>query len=66
MHLSMHNWMRPEPLETTVRRLGRYGYQSIEIEGLPDVYDTSEASRVLRESGIRCWGGVTMMSTDSA
>ncbi len=35
MHLSMHNWMRAEPLEVTVRRLA-YGYESIEISGEPD------------------------------
>ena len=27
MHLSTHNWMRAEPLETTVRRIKQYGYE---------------------------------------
>ncbi len=31
MHLSMHNWMRAEPIEVTIRRLAKYGYESIEI-----------------------------------
>jgi hypothetical protein len=29
----MHNWMRAEPIEVTVRRLAKYGYESIEISG---------------------------------
>ena len=28
----MHNWMRPEPIETTITRLGRSGYNAIEIQ----------------------------------
>lgn len=36
MHLSMHNWMRAEPLETTIARLAKYGYKSIEISGEPE------------------------------
>ncbi len=31
MHLSTHNWMRAEPLETTLSRIKKFGYQSIEI-----------------------------------
>jgi hypothetical protein len=31
MHRSMHNWMRAEPIEVTVARLAKYGYESIEI-----------------------------------
>ena len=31
MHLSTHNWMRAEPLATTLRRIKKYGYESIEI-----------------------------------
>ena len=40
MHMSMHNWMRSEPLEVTLARLARFGYESIEIKGEPDQYDT--------------------------
>ena len=61
MHLSMHNWMRAEPLEVTVRRLARYGYKSIEISGEPDLYDTKDVTRILDENGISCWGSVTLM-----
>ncbi len=35
MHLSMHNWMRAEPIDVTIRRLAKYGYESIEISGEP-------------------------------
>lgn len=61
MHLSMHNWMRAEPIDVTVRRLAKYGYESIEISGEPYQYDTKEVRKVLKENGIRCWGSVTLM-----
>ncbi|MFN3549763.1 MAG: sugar phosphate isomerase/epimerase family protein [Mesorhizobium sp.] len=61
MHLSTHNWMRAEPLETTLRRIKRFGYESIEISGEPAQYETGETRRLLKEHGIRCWGAVTLM-----
>lgn len=61
MFLSMHNWMRAEPLEITMRRLHKYGYDSIEIGGEPDKYNTKEVSRLLKENKLRCWGSVTLM-----
>ena len=36
MHLSTHNWMRAEPLDTTLKRIKKFGYESIEISGEPD------------------------------
>lgn len=61
MHLSMHNWMRAEPIEVTIRRLAKYGYESIEISGEPEIYDPKEVRRLLAENGLRCWGAVTLM-----
>lgn len=61
MHLSMHNWMRAEPIDVTVRRLARYGYKSIEISGEPDVFDTKELRQLLADNGIACWGAVSLM-----
>ncbi len=61
MHLSMHNWMRAEPIEVTVRRLARYGYKSIEISGEPEVFDTKELRKLLDENGLACWGSVSLM-----
>lgn len=61
MHLSMHNWMRAESVETTVARLAKYGYESIEIGGEPDRYNTREVLGILKNHGIRCWGAVTLM-----
>ncbi len=61
MHLSMHNWMRAEPIDVTIRRLARYGYKSIEISGEPDVFDTKELRKLLAENGISCWGAVSLM-----
>jgi sugar phosphate isomerase/epimerase len=64
MHLSMHNWMRAEPIEVTVKRLAKYGYESLEISGEPYTYDAKEVRKVLKENGIRCWGSVTLMLED--
>ena len=61
MHLSMHNWMRAEPIDVTVRRLARHGYKSIEISGEPDVFDTKDLRNLLSENGIACWGAVSLM-----
>lgn len=63
MHLSMHNWMRAEPIEVTIRRLAKYGYESIEIGGEPDKYDTKEVRRLLDENDLRCWGSISLMFT---
>lgn len=64
MHLSMHNWMRAEPIDVTIRRLSKYGYESIEISGEPEIYDTREVRGLLKENGLRCWGSVTLMFGD--
>jgi sugar phosphate isomerase/epimerase len=61
MFLSMHNWMRAEQIELTIRRLAQYGYDSIEIEGDPEKYDTKEVRRMLKENGIFCFGSVSLM-----
>ena len=45
MHLSMHNWMRAEPIEVTIARLAKFGYSSIEISGEPEIYDTKNVAR---------------------
>ena len=61
MHLSMHNWMRAEPIDVTIKRLARYGYKSIEISGEPEVFDTKELRKQLADNGIACWGAVSLM-----
>lgn len=61
MHLSMHNWMRAEPIETTIARLAKYGYESIEISGEPEQYKADEVRPLLEKYGLRCWGSVTLM-----
>jgi len=61
MHLSTHNWMRAEPLEVTLKRIKKFGYESIEISGEPAQYKTKETRALLKEHGIRCWGSVTLM-----
>jgi len=61
LHLSMHNWMRSEPIETTVARLAKYGYKSIEISGEPEKYDAKHVRGLLDHYGLQCWGSVTLM-----
>ena len=61
MHVSMHNWMRAEPIETTIARLAKCGYDAIEISGEPERYDTKHVRKLLADSGLRCWGAVTLM-----
>lgn len=62
MKHSMHNWMRPEPIETTLERLHRFGYDSIEISGEPTRYDTDEVRSLMEKYEIACWGTVTLMT----
>ena len=57
MQVSMHNWMRAEPVETTIRRLAKYGYDSIEIsydsvELSPGAPGTKAVAQMLKDNGI--------------
>jgi D-psicose/D-tagatose/L-ribulose 3-epimerase len=61
LKVAMHNWMRPEPIETTIRRLARCGYDGIEISGEPALYDAKQVRSLLDENGLECWGSVTLM-----
>ena len=61
LKVAMHNWMRPEPIEATIKRLGRSGYDGIEISGEPALYDTKQVRSLLEENGLECWGAVTLM-----
>jgi D-psicose/D-tagatose/L-ribulose 3-epimerase len=62
LKVAMHNWMRPEPIETTIARLGRSGYNGIEISGEPAVYEPDHVKRLLDEHHLECWGAVTLMT----
>ena len=61
MKISMIHWMRSEPLEETVARLARCGYDSIELNGEPAVYDAAAVRACLDKHGIVAWGAVTLM-----
>ena len=52
--------MRAEPLEVTLARIKRLGYESIEISGEPTQYPSGPTRALLRAHGIRCWGAVTL------
>ncbi|WP_234734230.1 sugar phosphate isomerase/epimerase family protein [Tellurirhabdus bombi] len=64
MELSIHNWMRAEPIETTIRRIAKLGYNKLEIAGSPEHYDTKVVGKLLKENGLGCWGSVTLMLED--
>jgi D-psicose/D-tagatose/L-ribulose 3-epimerase len=57
--VAMMNWMRPEPVETTIARLASAGYDAIELSGEP--YDPDRVRALLDEHGLACWGTATIM-----
>jgi D-psicose/D-tagatose/L-ribulose 3-epimerase len=61
LKVAMHNWMRPEPIETTISRLARAGYDAIEIGGEPATTDVEQVRSLLEEHDLRLWGAVTLM-----
>lgn len=61
MELAIHNWMRAETIETTIRRIASLGYTKLEIAGSPEHYDTKEVGKLLKDHGLTCWGSVTLM-----
>ncbi|RZM27468.1 MAG: sugar phosphate isomerase/epimerase [Pedobacter sp.] len=64
MELSIHNWMRSETIDTTIRRVSGLGYTKLEIAGSPEQYDTKHVRKLLKEYGLSCWGSVTLMLED--
>jgi D-psicose/D-tagatose/L-ribulose 3-epimerase len=64
MQIAIHNWMRAESIETTIERIARLGYDKIEIQGTPEAYDTKYVGKLLTDSGLSCWGSVTLMLED--
>jgi len=61
MKLAIHNWMRAETIETTLSRISKMGYDFIEIQGEPLMYDTKEINTLLDKYNIKCFGSVTLM-----
>lgn len=61
MKVAIHNWMRAETLERTLSRISELGYDMIEIQGEPSMYDPKEVRPLLKKYNIECWGSVTLM-----
>ncbi|SEW45115.1 sugar phosphate isomerase/epimerase family protein [Chitinophaga arvensicola] len=61
MELAIHNWMRSETIETTIRRVAALGYTKLEIAGNPEQYDTKSINQLMKAHGLSCWGSVTLM-----
>lgn len=61
MKLAIHNWMRAEPLEATLKRISSMGYHYIEIQGEPAMYPIKETRALLDKYNIKCYGSVTLM-----
>ncbi len=61
MKICMHNWMRPEPIEHTIDRMVRYGYDGIQIMGEPRKYDWKQVRSLLDKNNLQCFGSVSIM-----
>jgi D-psicose/D-tagatose/L-ribulose 3-epimerase len=66
MKVAMHNWMRAEPVETTIRRLAKFGYDGIEISydsvALGDnAPGTAAVRQCLNDNDIECVGSISLM-----
>ncbi len=66
MQVAMHNWMRAEPVETTIKRLAKYGYDGIEIsydsvELSPGAPGTPAVRQMLEDNGLECVGSISLM-----
>lgn len=61
MYICMHNWMRPEPIEDTIKRLSRLGYDGIQIMGEPRKYDWKAVRQQLDAHNLKCFGSVSIM-----
>lgn len=61
MKICMHNWMRPEPIEVTIDRMKRLGYDGIQIMGEPRKYDWKHVRGLLDKNGLQCFGSVSIM-----
>jgi D-psicose/D-tagatose/L-ribulose 3-epimerase len=61
MRIGMHNWMRPEPVEVTLKRLHDLEFEGIEIMGEPRRYDVKAVRRLLDQYRIECYGSVSIM-----
>lgn len=64
MKIGMHNWMRPEPLEVTLKRLRDLSFDGIEIMAEPGKYHAPEVRKLLQQYNVECWGIVTNMVGD--
>ncbi len=61
MKICMHNWMRPEPIEVTIDRMVRFGYDGIQIMGEPRKYDWKQVRGLLDKNHLQCFGSVSIM-----
>jgi D-psicose/D-tagatose/L-ribulose 3-epimerase len=61
MKICMHNWMRPEPIEVTIDRMKRLGYDGIQIMGEPRKYDWKQVRGLLDKNNLQCFGSVSIM-----
>jgi D-psicose/D-tagatose/L-ribulose 3-epimerase len=59
--LAMMNWMRLEPIEASIERLARHGFDAIELASEPGRTDPERTRSLLEDNGLACWGTATMM-----
>jgi len=57
MRYGICNWVfGEEPLDTTLERLARYGYDGIELSAEPDLYNLEEVNRWVKDYGLAVLG----------
>jgi D-psicose/D-tagatose/L-ribulose 3-epimerase len=62
MKIAIHNWLRPEPIETSIERLARVGYDGLEITAKPAATDVGAVRHLLDAHGVECPGGLAFMA----
>lgn len=60
--VAIMNWMRVEPVEGSIARAARYGYDAVELSGDPARIDAGRVRAALEEHRLECWGAATIMT----
>ncbi len=47
MEIAIHNWVRSESIESTLTRIAGLGYDKIEIQGSPELYNPANVLQLL-------------------
>ncbi|MFE7976065.1 sugar phosphate isomerase/epimerase family protein [Streptomyces shenzhenensis] len=62
MKIAVHNWLRPEPLDVSIERLARLGYDGLEITSKPATTDIPRVKKLLADNGVESPGALAFMA----